>query len=324
MFMKKRVLSGIQSSGDLHIGNYFGAIRQWVNMQDEYECYFFLADLHALTTMRDADELRRLTREAAIAYVACGLEPEKVVLFRQSDISFHTEAAWILSTVAPMGLLERAHSYKDKIAKGIAPHVGLFTYPILMACDILLYSPHLVPVGKDQKQHVEITRDLAEKFNHTWGSVFDPLPEPFIPEEVAVVPGTDGKKMSKSYNNVIPLFGTDNDIKKCVMGIVTDSAEMSDVKQADGNTIYELYKLVASDNEVVEMKGRFEAGGYGYGEAKKELLRALLAFLAPFWERRDQVVSREGYIDDVIAEGNVRAYKIAGDKFEQLRGAVGL
>jgi tryptophanyl-tRNA synthetase len=319
----KRVLSGIQSSGDLHLGNYFGAIRQWVRMQEEYECYFFLADLHALTTMRDPEELRRLTREAAITYLACGLDPEKTVLFRQSDNPYHTEAAWILSTIAPMGLLERAHSYKDKVAKGIPSSVGLFTYPILMACDILLYSPHLVPVGKDQKQHVEITRDLAEKFNHIYGEVFCPLPDPFIPDEVAVVQGTDGQKMSKSYNNTIPLFADESVLKKSIMGIVTDSKGVEEKKNADENTIYRLYRLVAPDRSD-DMKDKFEAGGYGYGDAKKELFTATLDFLQPIWERRKDLELRVGYVDEVIMEGNKKALDVSAEKMEQIRSAVGL
>lgn len=318
----KRVLSGIQPSGDLHLGNYFGAIRQWLKMQEENECYFFLADLHALTTIQVADRLRELSREAVLSYLACGLDPNQCVIFEQSHVPAHTELTWILSTLAPMGLLERAHSYKDKVAKGITPSVGLFIYPILMSVDILLYRPDLVPVGKDQKQHVEIARDLAEKFNHTYGEAFV-LPEPFIPKEVAIIPGTDGQKMSKSYNNTIPLFCEPSVLKKTVMGIVTDSAGVEEKKEPEGNTIYELTKLV-DPKAGEEMAEKFRAGGYGYGDAKKELLKQLTDFLEPIWEERRKIEARDGFVEDVLEEGARKAQAEANKMMDSIRELVGL
>jgi tryptophanyl-tRNA synthetase len=318
----KRVLSGIQPSGDLHIGNYFGAIQQWLKMQEDHECYFFLADLHALTSIKNAEMLRRMSHEAVLSYLACGLDPNKCVIFEQSHVPAHTEMAWILSTLAPMGLLERAHSYKDKVSKGVDASVGLFTYPILMAVDILLYRPDFVPVGKDQKQHVEITRDLAEKFNHQYGEVFV-LPEPFIPDSVAVIPGVDGQKMSKSYSNTIPLFAEEKDLKKKIMGIVTDSAEVAANKDPEGNTIYELYKLVAPDQSE-DMAGKFREGGYGYGDAKKDLLKATQEFLAPIWEERRKIEMREGYVEEILAEGARKATAESDKVMDRVRELVGL
>lgn len=318
----KRVLSGIQPSGDLHLGNYFGAIQQWLKMQDDHECFFFLADLHALTTIKNGDMLRRMSHEAVVTYLACGLDPNKCVIFEQSHVPSHTEMAWILSTMAPMGLLERAHSYKDKVAKGIDANVGLFTYPILMAVDILLYRPDFVPVGKDQKQHVEITRDLAEKFNNQYGEVFV-LPEPFIPDSVAVIPGTDGQKMSKSYNNTIPIFADEAKLKKIVMGIVTDSAGVDEKKVPEGNTIYELYKLVAPQH-AEDMAAKFREGGYGYGDAKKDLLKATQDFLEPIWEERRKLEARAGYVEEILEEGARKAKAESDQVMEKVRNLVGI
>lgn len=318
----KRVLSGIQPSGDLHLGNYFGAIRQWIALQEKHECFYFLADLHSLTTVRDPEELRRNTHEAVVTYLASGLDPDRSVIFRQSDVALHTELAWILATVTPMGLLERAHSYKDKTSKGISPNVGLFTYPVLMAADILIYQADLVPVGKDQKQHVEITRDIAEKFHHEFGEAFV-MPDPFIPEDVAVIPGVDGQKMSKSYNNTLPIFADEAVLKKKVMGIVTDSAEVAEKKEPEGNTIYELYKLVAPKKSP-EMAEKFRAGGYGYGEAKKELLTGLLEFLDPIWELRRKIELREGYVEDVLQNGAMKARAEAEKTMGKVRELVGI
>lgn len=317
-----RVLSGIQPSGDLHLGNYFGALQQWLQMQEEHECYFFLADLHALTTVHDPDLLRQLSYEAIITYLSCGLDPNKCVIFEQSHVPAHTELTWILSTITPIGLLERAHSYKDKIAKGIAPNAGLFIYPILMAVDILLYRPNLVPVGKDQKQHVEITRDIAEKFNHSYGEVFL-LPEPFIPDNVAIVPGTDGQKMSKSYNNTIPLFCDEKELKKAVMGIVTDSADVKDKKKPEGSPLYEIFKLV-NKARAEEIADKLRAGGYGYGDAKKELLKSLTNFLEPIWEERRKLESRKGFVEEILEEGARKAQTEANEVMEQVRELVGI
>lgn len=319
----KRVISGIQPSGDLHLGNYFGAIRQWVAFQDDHECFFFLADLHSLTSLRDPEELKRLSYEATVTYLSCGLDPNKSVIFRQSDVPVHTELAWVLATITPMGLVERAHSYKDKVAKGLSPNLGLFTYPVLMAADILLYDADLVPVGKDQKQHVEITRDIAEKFHHQYTEVFV-IPEPFIPEEVAVIPGVDGQKMSKSYNNTLPLFLEEKDLKKKVMSIVTDSAAVEDKKDPEGNIIYELYKLVANPKQTKEMATKFKAGGFGYGDAKKELLHALTNFLEPIWEERRKLEARKGYVEEVLADGAMKASAEANKVMGKVREIVGI
>ncbi|MDF2378625.1 MAG: tryptophan--tRNA ligase [Candidatus Gracilibacteria bacterium] len=318
----KRVLSGIQPSGDLHLGNYFGAIQQWVKMQENHECFFFLADLHSLTSQKDPDALRKQSYEAALTYLACGIDPSKVVIFRQSDVACHTELAWILATLCPMGLMERAHSYKDKTAKGMLPNVGLFTYPVLMAADILLYSADLVPVGKDQKQHVEITRDLVEKFHHHFGEAFA-MPDPFIPEEVAIVPGVDGQKMSKSYKNTIPIFCEQAELKKITMRIVTDSAEVEDKKEPEGNTIYELYKLVAPD-KADDMANKFREGGYGYGELKKDLLSGIEDFLDPIWEERRKLEARKGYIEEILENGAQKAEAEASKVMEKVRSLVGL
>jgi tryptophanyl-tRNA synthetase len=317
-----RVLSGIQPSGDLHLGNYFGAIQQWIALQETHECFFFLANLHSLTSLRDPNELTRLTHEAALTYLACGLDPARSVMFRQSDVPVHAELAWILATVTPMGLLERATSFKDKTAKGIAANVGLFTYPVLMAADILLYSAALVPVGRDQKQHVEITRDIAEKFHHAFGEVFV-LPEPFIPDEVATIPGTDGQKMSKSYGNTLPLFADEGTLKKKIMGILTDSQEVAAKKKPEGNVIYELYKLVAPQ-QAGDMAKKFKAGGYGYGEAKKDLLHALTNFLEPIWEKRKKFELRQSYVEEVLQDGSMKAKAEADKVMERVRELVGV
>lgn len=320
--MLKRVLSGIQPSGDLHLGNYFGAIRQWVKMQNEHGCFFMIVDLHSLTSVSNAELLSRNIRETMITFLACGLDPNKCVIFRQSHVPAHAELAWILSTVTPMSLLERAHAFKDKVNKGLPSSVGLFTYPVLMAADILMYSADLVPVGKDQKQHVEITRDIAEKFHHIYGDVFT-IPEPFIPEEVAVIPGIDGQKMSKSYGNTIPLFIDEPSLKKKVMSIVTDSLPVEAKKNPENNIVYELMKLVAP-KKTADMAKKFKAGGYGYGEAKKELLKTLTQFLQPFWEAREKIERRKGYLDEVLEEGARKANAEAEKLMEKVRGAVGI
>lgn len=317
-----RVLSGIQPSGDLHLGNYFGAIRQWITMQDQHECFFMIVDLHSLTSVQDASTLSSNIRESMLTFLSCGLHPNKCVIFRQSQVPAHTELAWILSTVTPMGLLERAHAFKDKVAKGLQSSVGLFTYPVLMAADILMYSADLVPVGKDQKQHVEMTRDIAERFHHVYGEVFT-IPEPFIPEEVAVIPGIDGQKMSKSYGNTIPLFIDEAELKKKVMSIVTDSLPVEAKKNPENNIVYELYKLVAP-KKAPDMAKKFKAGGYGYGEAKKELLKALTEFLQPFRELREKIERRKGYLEEVLEEGARKANAEAEKLMEEVKKKVGI
>jgi len=318
-----RILSGIQPSGALHIGNYFGMMRPAIALQAEGEAFYFIADYHALTSLRDPAALRENSRRVALDFLACGLDPERAALFRQSDVPQVTELAWILSTLAPMGLLERAHSYKDKLARGMSPTVGLFSYPVLMAADILIYDSDIVPVGKDQKQHIEITRDLAVKINETYGGVFK-LPEPRIQPQTEVVPGIDGQKMSKSYGNNIDIFGDENETRKRVMSIVTDSTPVEAPKDAARSTIFQLYSLFASKEEISVMRERFRKGGTGYGEFKKELFEKLWEYFAPMRKRREQILSDKSYIDNVLACGAERANAIANQVMQRVRQAVGL
>lgn len=320
---KKRVLSGIQPSGVLHIGNYFGAIRQHILLQDDNECYYFVANYHAMTTIHDKKTLEENTFMVALDYLALGLDPKKATLFVQSDVPEVTELAWILSTITPMGLLERAHSYKDKIAKGISPNHGLFAYPVLMAADILIYDSELVPVGKDQKQHLEMTRDMAEKFNHIFGETFV-IPEELILPEVAVVPGIDGQKMSKSYNNTIEIFADYKTLKSKVMSIVTDSTPLEAPKDPDKSTIYALYKLFATPEEAEEMRRKFLAGGYGYGHAKKELLEKIWTYFEPHRKRREELLKNPDVVHQVLKEGAERARERAQMVMDRVRKHAGL
>src|SRR3989454_4499379 len=323
-----RILSGIQPSGVLHIGNYFGMMRPAIELQKEGEAFYFIADYHALTSVRDPKVLRENSRRVALDFLACGLDPERAAVFRQSDVPQVTELAWILSTVAPMGLLERSHSYKDKLARGLPPSVGLFNYPVLMAADILIYDSDIVPVGKDQKQHIEITRDLAVKMNETFGSEPDgwifKLPEPRIQAATEVVPGIDGQKMSKSYGNNIDIFGDEKETRKRVMSIVTDSAPMEAPKDSSRSTIFKLYSLVASQNEVAEMRERFQKGGAGYGDFKKQLFEKLWDYFAPMRKRREEILADKTYIDDVLRRGAKRANEVADQVMERVRATVGL
>jgi len=328
-----RVLSGVQPSGKLHLGNYFGAIRQFVELQREHEGLYFIADLHALTTIRDAARLRALSRDVALDYLALGLDPERAILFRQSDVPEVTELSWILSTVTPMGLLERAHSYKDKVARGISPDHGLFAYPVLMAADILVYGSDTVPVGKDQKQHLEIARDIAVKFNQTYAPGFDArtgagailrLPEPLILEETAVVPGTDGEKMSKSYGNTIDIFGDEKALKKAIMGIVTDSAPVEAPKDPEPSTVYRLLKLLCDGPEIAAIADAFRRGGTGYGDFKKRLLERVLARFGPARARRRELEGDPAHVEAVLRRGAERARALAGEVMAKVRGAVGL
>jgi tryptophanyl-tRNA synthetase len=319
----KRILTGIQPSGTLHIGNYFGAIRPIVEMQDQGEVFVFLADLHALTSLQDANRLREYSRSAAIDLLACGLDPARAIFWRQSDVPEHSELMWVLSTVTPVGLLERAHAYKDKIARGQSANAGLFVYPILQAADILLYDADLVPVGKDQKQHLEITRDVAVKINEAFGPVFK-LPEPHIPEDVAVIPGLDGQKMSKSYGNTIDIFADEKSLRKRVMGIVTDSTPLEAPKDPDGSYIIELYRLFATPAQVAEMKAEFRAGGVGYGLFKQRLYDTIRDYFAPMRARREALIADPGRVDDLLREGATRASAIARETMERVRVAVGL
>ncbi len=320
---KKRVLSGIQPSGVLHIGNYFGAIRQHILLQEENECYYFVANYHAMTTIHDKKTLEENTFMVALDYLALGLDPEKATLFVQSDVPEVTELAWVLSTITPMGLLERAHSYKDKIAKGISPNHGLFAYPVLMAADILIYDSELVPVGKDQKQHLEMTRDMAEKFNHIFGETFV-IPEELILPEVAVVPGIDGQKMSKSYNNTIEIFADYKTLKSRVMSIVTDSTPLEAPKDPDKSTIYALYKLFATPEEAQAMREKFLAGGYGYGHAKKELLEKIWTYFEPHRKRREELLKNRDVVYEVLRKGAERARERAAAVMDRVRERAGI
>jgi tryptophanyl-tRNA synthetase len=318
-----RILSGIQPSGVLHIGNYFGMMRQAIALQDEGETFYFIANYHALTSLRDPRALRENSHRVALDFLACGFDPERGALFGQTDVPQVTELAWILSTVAPMGLLERAHSYKDKLARGLPATVGLFGYPILMASDILIYDSDLVPVGKDQKQHIEITRDLAGKINETYGQVFK-LPEPRIQATTEVVPGIDGQKMSKSYGNNIDIFGNEKEMRKRVMSIVTDSTPVEAPKDPDKSTIVQLYSLFASKDEIEKMRERFKKGGTGYGDFKKELFEKLWEYFAPMRKRREEIQRNESYIGDVLAKGAKQANAVADQVMARVRTAVGL
>ncbi len=318
-----RILTGLQPSGTLHIGNYFGAMRQLLELQQKGETYLFIADYHALTTAPKPDDLRKNVYNLALDFLSCGLKLENTVFFRQSDVPQVTELMWILNNITTVGFLERAHSYKDKIAKGFVPNTGLFTYPVLMAADILLYSSDLVPVGKDQKQHLEITRDLAIRFNNDFGETFR-IPEGYIPESVAVVPGIDGQKMSKSYGNTIPLFGAEKAIRKIIMSIVTDCTPMEEPKDPEKCNVVALYKLVAAPEELEEMKAKYRAGNYGYGHAKQAFFEKLWAYFAPMRERRAELEKDPDYIWDVLREGGRKASSEAAKTMERVRRTVGL
>jgi tryptophanyl-tRNA synthetase len=319
-----RVLSGTQPSGDyLHLGNYFGALRQYVSFQEEHEALYFIADYHSMNSVRDAKQRREYARSVALDYLACGIDPKRAVLFRQSDAPEVCEFAWLLSTVTPMGLLERGHAYKDKVAQGHSADHGLFAYPVLMAADILLYHADVVPVGQDQKQHIEMTRDIAARFNHTYGEDVLKLPEPYILEGVAVVPGTDGRKMSKSYDNGIPMFAAQKVIKKAVMGIVTDSTPVEDPKEPTG-ALFELWSLFASEEDRDELFARARKGGLGYGEVKKDLLARLLEFFGPMRERREELATRFDDVEDILEDGARRARMLGEPVLAAAREAAGL
>jgi tryptophanyl-tRNA synthetase len=318
-----RILSGIQPTGTLHLGNYFGMMKPAIDLQEQGEAFYFVADLHALTTVRDPAALRSHARAVAVDFLACGLDPAKVCLFRQSDVGAVTELTWILSTLTPMGLLERCHSFKDKLGKGLAPTHGLFSYPVLMAADILAYDSDLVPVGKDQKQHIEVTRDLVIKFNEAYGPTLK-MPEPAIREQTAVIPGLDGEKMSKSYNNTIGLFEEEKSLRKKIMGIKTDSTPVEAPKPTDGSTILDLYKLVADPAATARMEAGFTGGGTGYGDFKKSLFEAVLEFFAPMRRRRQEILADPGLIDDVLTQGARKANATAEPVLERVQKAVGL
>ena len=300
--MKKRILTGIQPSGILHIGNYFGAMKNAIELQNEGETLLFIADLHSLTVTPKPEDLRERVKRVALDFLACGLDPEKTLFFRQSDIQEVCELTWILNCLTGLGLLERAHSYKDKIAKGFVPNNGLFSYPVLMAADILMYQSNLVPVGKDQKQHLEMARDIAIRFNQTYEELFV-IPEPLISESVAVIPGTDGQKMSKSYNNTIEIFAEEKAARKKFMSIPTDSKGLEEPKDPDHCNVFQLYKLFATKAQQEEMAAKYRAGNYGYGHAKQALFEAYMDYFAPMRKRRAELEKDPGFIEDVLKKG---------------------
>jgi len=319
------VLSGTQTSGRLHIGNYFGAIRQYLELQDkpDHQCYYFLANYHALTTIHEGAVLRQHTVDAATDFLALGLDPSRALIFRQSDIPEVCELAWILTCHTPMGLLERCHAYKDKVSQGLPAEHGLFAYPVLMAADILAPGANLVPVGQDQKQHVEVTQDLAQRLNHRYGDILT-VPEAYIVEGTAVVPGLDGRKMSKSYDNTIGMFEPDNVVKKKIMGIVTDSTPVEAPKDPDRSTVFALYQLLATPEQTETMRQSFLAGGVGYGEYKKQLLAAFLEYFGEARERRAKYEADTSYVEDVLAESAKRARAVARETLDRVRTTVGV
>src|ERR1051326_2792192 len=320
-----RILSGIQPTGILHIGNYFGMMRPAIALQESSanETFYFIADYHALTTIDNPETLRQNSRRIALDFLACGLDVERGVLFRQSDVPQVAELTWILSTVTPKALLERGHSYKDKVARGLPASAGLFNYPVLMAADILIYDSDLVPVGKDQKQHLEMTRDIAVKFNETYRDCFK-LPEPQIQAETETVPGTDGQKMSKSFANTIDIFGDEKETRKWVMSIVTDSQPVEAPKDPETSTIFQLYSLFASKEETETMRDAFRRGGTGYGDFKKQLFAKLWEYFEPMRKRREEILKDPGYIDAILKRGAERANAEADKVMKRVRAAVGL
>ena len=319
-----RILSGIQPSGALHLGNYFGMMRPAIELQEKGEAFYFIADYHSMTSLTDPAQRRKNTLDVALDFLACGLDPERTVFFRQSDVPEVTELTWLLSTVTPMGLLERAHSYKDKVAKGIAASHGLFAYPVLMAADILIYDSNIVPVGRDQKQHVEMTRDIAIKFNEQYGETFV-VPEPQIRAEVAVVPGTDGQKMSKSYGNTIEIFGDEKVLRKKVMSIVMDSRTPQEPKpDADRNTAIQLLKLVAPRETALDFESRLRAGGLGYGDLKKALFEHYWSHFAAARAKRAELAANLDYVNKVLADGAERARAVAQKVLQRAKVASGL
>ena len=318
-----RILSGIQPSGTIHIGNYFGMIKKMIESQNDGELFAFIASYHALTSVKDKEFLQKNTFEAAVNFLSLGMDPEKSTFWVQSDVPEVLELYWILSNHTPMGLLERAHSYKDKTAKGIASNHGLFSYPVLMAADILLFDSNIVPVGKDQIQHVEMTRDIANTFNNTYGEILT-MPKAKIDENVQSVPGTDGAKMSKSYGNTIDMFGSKKVIKKQVMKIVTDSKELDEVKEYENCNIYTLCKLFMNDEELLALQKRYQTPGEGYGHFKLALLDKINEHFAPYEEKRNYYLNNPEEVKEILAHGASKARKIAQEKMRIIKDAVGL
>ena len=318
------ILSGIQPSGALHVGNYFGMMCPAIELQDQGEAYYFIADYHSMTSLYDPDQRRKNTLDVALDFLACGLDPTKAVFFRQSDVPEVCELTWLLSTITPMGLLERCHSYKDKMAKGLTPNHGLFAYPVLMAADILIYDSNVVPVGRDQKQHVEVTRDIAIKFNQTYGETFV-IPEPQIRNSVAVVPGTDGQKMSKSYENTIEIFGDEKPLRKKIMRLVMDSRLPDEPKpDADQNIAVQLLHLVASKDVAKDWEERLRAGGLGYGDLKKALFEHYWDYFSDARAKRSELESNLDYVNQVLKDGANKARERASKVLDKARKNCGL
>lgn len=320
---KKILVSGAKPTGRLHIGNYFGALKQFVDLQKDYKVHIFLADYHALTSIQSRQEMQKLSFDLICAYLAIGVDPKKSILYRQSTLPEHAELAWIFNCLVSVPWLERAHAFKDAQAKKSDINVGTFDYPVLMAADILMYDGEVVPVGKDQVQHIEMAREIANKFNNTFGETFK-TPKELLVKEVEIVPGTDGQKMSKSYGNVIPLFGTDAEIEKAVMGIVTDSKSPAEKKVAEENNIYKIYKLVATVEEHEAMRAGFEQGGLGYGEAKKMLLAKILEYFGPMRKVYDKFQANPKKVYNILARGEKKMRKLAEKKMATVRKLTGL
>ena len=318
-----RILSGIQPSGRLHIGNFFGAMRQHLQLQAEHDCFYFIADYHALTSNPTPADIAGHILDVAMDYIALGLDTEKTIFWRQSDVPEVTELTWLLSCITPMGLLQRCTSYKDKVAQGLAPNHGLFAYPVLQAADILIYKSDLVPVGADQKQHIEVTRDIAVRFNNAYGEIFT-VPKEHIIEFVAVVPGTDGRKMSKSYDNTIGIFEPQESIRKKIMRIVTDSTPVAEPKDPDKCNVFALLKLVASTDELAQWENKYRNGGMGYSEAKKRLAELIIDYFKPFRQKRAELENDVAYVKQVLAGGAKRARTVAAETLAEARKAVGL
>jgi len=321
----KRVLSGIQPSGRLHLGNYLGAIRQYVQLQEQgNECFYFIANYHALTSLQNKAELEQITLHLAMGYLALGIDPERSVFFVQSDVPEVTELCWMLNTVCPVTLMQKATSYKDKVARGFAASMGLFDYPVLQAADITIYDSDLVPVGQDQKQHIEITRDLAIKFNQAFEREVLVLPEPYIVPEVAVVPGIDGQKMSKSYDNTIEIFQTAKQTEKRCGRIVTDSTPLEDPINPDTCNVFALIRLLATDEEIDDIAARYRAGGYGYGRAKNRLAELINELFGPAREKYIELEKDPDTVRDILREGGRKARKVAQATMQRVRDAAGV
>ena len=320
---KKVLISGVQPTGRVHIGNYFGAMKQFVDLQDKYESYIFIADYHAMTTVQNRADLMKGIVDVALDYLAIGLDPKKVTLFKQSDVPQLTELAWMFNCITTVPYLQRAHAYKDAEAKNKEINVGLFDYPILMASDILMQDADVVPVGQDQKQHVEYARDTVQKFNNKYGETFK-MPESFILSNVETVPGTDGRKMSKSYDNVIPLFATDEEIKKAVMKIPTDSKGVEEKKNPDESILFSIHKLFLDGDQLKDLRKKYENGGMGYKEAKELLIKDISAFIRPMREKREMLAKDMETVFDILKDGGKRASVRAEKKMKEVREKVGL